>query len=302
MALQGVIVPLVTPFDEQFEMNESVLRQLIERLVVAGVDGVMVAGTTGEGPLLSMEERMRQAEIAVEQVNERCAVISQVGTIATMESVLLAQHAVACGVQAIAIVAPYYFRLSDEAMRDHFCKIIGAIPGDFPAYLYYIPQCTGNSISPAVSEQVAQRYPNLVGEKESSGDLNLLATKLATRGGKFDLFIGSDALILSALVLGAQGMVAGNANLFPELFAQLYKAYRDGSLTDAEAAQRRIQISIRACKADRSLFKAVLRYQGLAVGDVRLPQAQASPEAISTCMEILVQAGLLPGEYSDRAF
>ena len=293
MALQGVIVPLMTPFDNQFAVNEPALRRLIERLVSAGVDGVMVAGTTGEGPLLSVEERMRLVEIAVEQVHGRCAVLSQVGTISTAESIKLAQHAVSSGVQAIAIVGPYYFRLTDEAMRDHFCKIIGVIPADFPAYLYNIPQCTGNNISPAVSEQVAQRYPNLIGEKESSGDLDVMATKCATRGGKYDMFVGADSLILSALVLGAVGMVAGNANLFPELFVQLFTAYQNGNLPIAKAAQQRIQISTSACKGDRSMFKAVLRYQGLPVGDVRSPQMQVSPESAQTCIETLVHADLL---------
>lgn len=293
MFLSGVIVPIITPFTPQQEINAFVLRQLIDRLVDAGVDGVMVGGTTGEAPLLSLEERMHLLEITLDQVRGRCAVVAQVGTLSTLDSMVLARHAVSCCVSAVSIIAPYFYRLSDDALVDHFCKILACIPADLPAYLYNIPQFTGNNIGKNVTLKVAQSYHNLAGEKESSGDLKLLIAKRSIRNETFDVLIGTDALILPALVLGACGMIAGNANLFPELFVQLFAAYRAKNLALAEETQRLIQVSTNACNADRSMFKAVLRYQGFAVGDVRPPQAQASQDTIQASIQKLCDSGLL---------
>jgi 4-hydroxy-tetrahydrodipicolinate synthase len=291
--LSGVIVPLVTPFDSQLNINESVLRALVDRQIAAGVDALMVAGTTGEAPLLSLEERKRLAEVVVEQASGRVPVVAQVGTAATRESAVLAQHAHSCGAAAISVVCPYFFGIPDQALVEHFCQIAAAVPPDFPVYLYNIPQHTGNAISAAVSEAVAGHCLNVVGEKDSSGDLNLLAAKRQVRGGQFDLLIGSDALVLSALVLGACGAVAGNANVFPELFVNLFRAYRASNMSEAEQAQRQIYNSTSSFKANIALFKAALQAQGLDAGSVRPPLPPANDASKQACLDQLRDAGLL---------
>jgi dihydrodipicolinate synthase/N-acetylneuraminate lyase len=291
--LSGVIVPLLTPFGANSEINQQVLYRLVDRLILAGVNGLMVAGTTGEGALLTQTERMSLTEWVIERSAGRVPVIVQAGAITTQESIKLAQHAVQSGATAISIISPYFFRYSEEALQDHFCEIAQAVPDSFPVYLYNIPQFTFNAITPAVSAAVAERCPNVVGEKDSSGDLNGLVLKRTIRGGDFDLLIGTDALVLPALVLGACGAVAGNANIFPELFIQLFNAHYQANLTAAEHWQRQIHISTSAFQADRSLFKAALRYQGLDMGSVRPPQKPASPEAERRCLQKLIDAGLL---------
>lgn len=291
--LSGLIVPLITPYHPDGSINEAELNRLVNHLISTGIDAIMVAGTTGEGPLLSFNERQRLAEMAVKSAAGRVPVAVQVGTAATYESIALARHAVACGAGAVSIICPYFFGLPDQALIDHFCEVAGALPSDFPVYLYNIPQRSGNHISVAVSSTVAERCPNVVGEKDSSGDLNLLALKCQVRDGNFDVLIGNDALILPAMVSGAVGAVAGNANVFPELFVTLIRSFRQGDLLTARKVQSQIHTVTGTFKANIALFKALLQTQGFNPGGVRLPLPQVSPALVDECLAHLRQAGLL---------
>lgn len=291
--LKGLVVPLLTPYHPDGAINETELNRLINHLISTGVDAVMVAGTTGEGPLLSLDERRCLAEAAVKSAAGRLPVAVQIGTAATHESIMLARHAVACGANAVSIICPYFFGLPEQALVKHFCEVAGALPQDFPVYLYNIPQRSGNNISASVSEAVAKRCPNVVGEKDSSGDLNLLALKCRIRESNFDVLVGNDALVLPALVSGAIGAVAGNANVFPELFVSLMRAFCQGDLVSAQQAQLQIRVVTETLQANISLFKALLRTKGFNPGDVRSPLQQASPSSIEESLSRLRQVGLL---------
>jgi 4-hydroxy-tetrahydrodipicolinate synthase len=183
--------------------------------------------------------------------------------------------------------------LDDEALIEHFCTVAASVP-DYPLYLYNIPQLTGNNISPSVTAAVAERCPNIVGEKDSSGDLNQVIAKQRTRGGDFEVLIGSDGLILSSLITGIQGSVSGNANVFPELFVTLFNAFWQGDLAAARAAQEKIHIvrTVLRDGGDLSLFKGMLGYRGVPAGPVRPPLRTAGPEVIAECHATLLAQGI----------
>ncbi|MFQ5856380.1 MAG: dihydrodipicolinate synthase family protein [Anaerolineae bacterium] len=293
LKLRGVIVPLITPFHKGGSVNVTVLKELVDFLIDAGVHGLFAAGTTGEGPLLTPVERRMVAETVVRQAGGRVPVIIQAGTPVTAESIEQVRRAQVCGADAAALLCPYYYRLDDEALIEHFCAVAESVP-DYPLYLYNIPPLTGNNISPAVTAAVAQRCPNVVGEKDSSGDLNQVIAKLHTRNGDFEVLIGSDGLILSSLVAGVQGSVSGNANVFPELFVTLFNAFWQGDLAAARAAQEKIH-SVRSVLkdgADLSLFKGLLAYRGMPAGPVRPPLRTAGPEMIAECHTKLIAQGI----------
>ena len=284
LKLKGVIVPLITPFHEDGSVNVGVLEQLVDFLIGAGVHGLFAAGTTGEGILLTPNERRIVAETVVHQARGRVPVIIQAGTPVTAESIEQARHAQACGADSAALLCPYYFQLDDDALIEHFGAIAASVP-DYPLYLYNIPQLTGNNIRPVISMAVAQRYPNVVGEKESSGDLNQVIAKQRMGNADFEVVVGSDGMILSSLVTGVQGAVSGPANVLPELYVDFFNAFWQGDLVAAGAFQEKIHIvrSVLQDGGDISLFKGLLTYRGIPAGPVRSPLRTASPEAITEC-------------------
>lgn len=293
LGLRGVIVALITPFHEDGSVNLAALEQLVDFLLGAGVHGLFVNGTTGEGPLLTPDERRTVAETVVRRARGRVPVIVQAGTPVTAETIAQVHHARACGADAAALLCPYYYRLDNDALIEHFCTVADSVP-DYPLYLYNIPQRTGNTISPEVTAAVAERCPNVVGEKDSSGDLSGIIAKQRTRGGDFEVLIGSDGLVLSSLVAGVQAAVSGNANVFPDLFVALFQAYWDGDLVAARAVQEKIHIVRAALRdgADLSLIKGMLAHRGIPAGPVRPPLRTASPQVTAESHARLLAGGI----------
>ncbi len=279
--LKGVIIPMVTPFDAQGRLDEAATRQLTNYLIERGVHGLFPAGSTGEGPLLTADERRQLAEIVVQETAGRVPVIIHTGALTQAETIALTQHAQSIGAQGVAIVTPFYFRLKDEALLRFYEQVAASVP-DFPIFLYNIPQLTGNNISAELVARLVERCPNIVGMKDSSGSLATLAASLPLRGGKFSAAIGADGLFLAAVAMGIGASVSGNANVVPELFVALYDAAASGDLVRARALQRQIDVVRRILEdgGDLSLFKGMLAKRGIPVGKVRPPLFQTSDAVI----------------------
>jgi 4-hydroxy-tetrahydrodipicolinate synthase len=292
-AVRGVITALITPFDAQGKVNESSLERLVEFQIRAGVNGLSPCGTTGETALLTFEERQRIAEIVVRVAKGRIPVLVQTGAASTETTIALTRQAQKIGASAATVVTPWYFRLSDDALIQHYVRVAESVP-DFPIYLYNIPQLTGNNLSPTVVHAIADRCPNVVGLKDSCGILAQIIDSAGARGGKFNVAIGSDGLLLSAAVAGIGAGISGNANAVPELFVEFYNAFWRGDLAAAQAAQARIQHARRTLKdgGDLSLFKAVLTYRGIPCGGVRAPLLNASKETIESSIQTLKDHGI----------
>jgi dihydrodipicolinate synthase/N-acetylneuraminate lyase len=190
-------------------------------------------------------------------------------------------------------VTPWYFRLSDDALIQHYVRVAESVP-DFPIYLYNIPQLTGNNLSPTVVHAIADRCPNVVGLKDSCGILAQIIDSAGARGGKFNVAIGSDGLLLSAAVAGIGAGISGNANAVPELLVEFYSAFWRGDLAAAQTAQARVQHARRTLKdgGDLSLFKAVVTYRGIPAGGVRAPLLNAPNDQADTAIQALLGAGI----------
>lgn len=286
--IKGVIVPLLTPFDARGELDEGATRRLVAFLIARGVRGLFPVGTTGEMPLLAVDERRRLAEIVIDAAGGRVPVIIHTGSATTQQTIELTQHAQAAGADAAATIPPYYYRYGDDALFQHFARIAEHAP-DFPIYLYDNPAVTGNSISLDVIRRLVDRFPNVVGLKDSSGSLATLAACRQIRNGSFNTAVGPDGLILAGAAMGIDACVSGNANVVPELVVALHAAASQGDLPRARALQGRLD-AVRAILrdgADLSLFKGVLARRGLAVGEVRAPLVQAPDETIAACWNAL---------------
>jgi 4-hydroxy-tetrahydrodipicolinate synthase len=291
---QGLVVPLVTPLDAGGEsVDEGALAALIEFLIGRRVDSLMVCGTTGEGVLLTDEERQRVAAAAVRAAAGRVPVLVQTGAASTAATLALTRAARDCGADAATVVTPYYFRLPDAALIAHYAAVAESVP-EFPIFLYNIPQNTGNALAPAVVAEIARRCPNVAGIKDSSGNLAQLAEYRSEVPRRFTTLVGSDRLILAALAGGADGAVAGNANAVPEPFVELFDAMAAGDLTRARLAQARVTAVARILGdgGDLSLFKGVLKWRGVSVGPVRRPLLTAGDDVVAACVRELEAAGV----------
>lgn len=279
--VQGVVVPLLTPYDGRGDFDAVKLRPLVDFLIERGVHGFFPGGSTGEGPLLSNDERRACCEAVVEAAAGRVPVIMQTGATTTVETLALTRHARESGAAAAALIAPYYYTHADETLIRHFCTVADAVP-DFPIYLYNYPAVSSNSLSPALAAAVAERCPNVVGIKDSSGVLGNLVAYSRLRSGRFNTFSGSDGQALAALAVGADGCVSGNANVVPEIVVALYAAAAAGDLAAARRMQARLDRArqIMGDGGHLALFKGLLAHRGVELGDVRAPLPPAGPALI----------------------
>ena len=293
--IRGVIVPLLTPMTQDGqEIDTQALRDHVAWLAAKGVHGLMPCGTTGEGPLLAQAEREIITEEVVDAARGRVPIIAHVGAITTREAVELAEHAVAVGAAAISAITPYYFALSDAALIEHFCRVAAAA-ADVPMFLYNLPARAGNHVTRACAEAVIARCSNVIGIKDSSGDLATLSSFMGLDDGRFQVACGSDALLPRGLQAGAVAGVSGNANVFPEVLVGLFEAFWRGDLAAATRYQETLDL-IRATLQDGrhlALYKFILERRGLRGGDVRLPLPAASAAEVTEAAAKLRSAGLL---------
>jgi 4-hydroxy-tetrahydrodipicolinate synthase len=239
MKLEGIFVPILTPFDKDGEIEEEALRGMIDYLLGVGISGIVPCGSTGESPYLSREEMRRVIEVVVDQVDGKAPVIAGAGTMGTRDTILQARDALEAGADAALVVTPYYFKLSNEEVFRHYAALLEAV--DLSILIYNVPKFTNYSIPPGLIERLVLEYSGVVGVKDSSGDIGLVAEILRLVGGKVSVLTGSGDTILPTLMLGGSGAIVAIGNVIPEVCIDLYKAFREGRI--AEAAKHQMTAS-----------------------------------------------------------
>jgi dihydrodipicolinate synthase/N-acetylneuraminate lyase len=292
MDFKGIIPPLMTPFTENGEIYEKGLRELIE-FTIPHVHGYYPVGTYGSGPLMSIEERKRAAEIIVDQVNGRVPVIIHTGTADTKTTVELSKHAEAIGADAVGAIAPYYNPLTDESIFEHFRSIIDAV--NIPVFVYNNPHISGNPIKPEVLKKLADY--GLRGVKDSSFDLvNFYMYKMAVEDyPDFNVIVGTEAIFLGAFEAGAIGAVTGVGNIFPELLNRLYTEYIEGEIEKARQTQMDV-LKVRAISKygpTVPTMHAILKMRGIDAGYPRKPFLPISEEIEAKVKNALKEMDLL---------
>jgi len=267
----GVVVAAVTPFAEDTrKIDFDIFADYLEFLISKDVHGFFIAGTTGEGLLLSVEERAELFQAAAKAVKNRVPILAHVGDVSTDNAALLAKRARDAGIGAVSVVLPYFYPLDDEAIYAHFAMITASVP-ETAVYAYNIPGNTVNNLSAGLYRRLVEDIPNFAGVKTSSPDLMQLKDYLYAGGEKCAVLVGCDGLDFPGLVCGATGLVSGNSSAFPEPFVRLYGAVCRGDLDEGRRMQRCID-ELRAITRDGrylAIFKEALALRGLAVGAVR---------------------------------
>lgn len=230
-----VLSALVTPYNEDGTIDEGALATLIDFQIGGGADGLFLVGTSGEGLLLSTEERKRLTETALALVAGRVPVVVHCGATDTATAAGLAAHAAASSASALASIPPLFFDYTANSQVTHFATLAEAAPG-VDHYVYENPARVGYTLAPALINRIRAEVPQVRGVKDT-GDSLARVTSYLCQPDPPTVYTGNNVLLLGSLVMGASGAVSTLANAVPELFAEVVTAYQDGRLADARAAQ-----------------------------------------------------------------
>ena len=232
----GAFTALVTPF-KNGKIDEEAYREFIEWQIEQGIDGLVPCGTTGESATMTHDEHEAAIRICVEQVNKRVPVIAGAGSNNTREAIPLTQFAKNVGADAALHITPYYNKPTQEGLYLHFKAIAESVPGT-PMLLYNNPGRVGYTLTADLVDALAHQVENIVGMKDTSGDITLTAEFIRrTRDVGFKVFGGKDTLLYASLCHGAVGGVCTAANFMPELITDVYNKFAAGDLQGSLEAQ-----------------------------------------------------------------
>ncbi|MCJ7767524.1 4-hydroxy-tetrahydrodipicolinate synthase [Candidatus Bathyarchaeota archaeon] len=267
---EGIMPALVTPFtDDGKTIDENRLRTLVIHCLELGVHGVVHCGTTGEFVNLTAEEKKRVIRIVVDEVNGRVPVVAGTGASGTQEAVEMTKYAKDVGATAALIVTPYYLKPADRGIYEHYQTIASEV--DLPIILYNIPQCTGLELPWQMVEDLAQ-IPNVVGVKDSSGQLKFILAVLEKVRDKLNVLCGHDEVVVAALAAGCSGAILASANVIPDVWIQIYNHIKKGELQQARELQYKVQKIARIIVGSGPVgTKEALNMMKVKVGPVRKP-------------------------------
>ncbi|USL41511.1 4-hydroxy-tetrahydrodipicolinate synthase [Priestia megaterium] len=281
-----VATAMVTPFDHKGNIDFEKTTQLINYLISNGSDALVIAGTTGESPTLSTEEKLALFRHSVKVVDGRVPVVAGTGSNNTYASIELTKKAEEIGVDAIMIVAPYYNKPNQEGLYQHFKTI--AESTELPVMLYNIPGRSVINMSVDTIVRLAE-LPNVVALKDASGDLDAMTAIIAQTSDDFALYSGDDGLTLPVLAIGGTGIISVAAHVIGNEMQEMVKLYESGNPKEAAKIHQRIVPVMKSLFAAPSPtpVKTALQLKGLDVGSVRLPLVPLTEEERQTLVSTL---------------
>lgn len=283
-----LLTAMVTPFDQEGKIDFDQTSILIEHLIKTGTEGLVVAGTTGESPTLSVEEKIQLFKHVVDIVNNRIPVIAGTGSNDTKDSIKLTKAAENCGVDGIMLVVPYYNKPNQLGMYKHFEAI--AKETKLPIMLYNIPGRSGVNMTADTIIQLS-KIDNIVSVKEASGDLDQVSKIIEQTDREFNLYSGDDGLTLPMLSVGAAGIVSVASHIIGNDIKRMIRAYNTGNNGEAAQIHRTLLPVMKGLFAAPSPapVKSALRLSGIDCGSVRLPLVDLTKEEEMTLKNILKQ-------------
>jgi len=291
---EGIYVAMLTPFEEDGSINESVLRQIIEFQIRAGVDGLFPISSEGEFIHMTREEKIRMMEIVADQAKGRVRVTPGVGSSYPDESILLANKAKALGCDGVVVAPPYFYTQSQENIEKYFEAIADAV--DMPIMLYNIPLFT-QPLSYDVVKRLA-RLDNVVGMKDSSGsmvDFMHFMDKIKIAGEDISVMTGREETLFPCLMVGGKGCVTATSGILPEIMSGIYRAWQAQRYDQARKLQHSVLLIIRAMFSMPFPlgFKYALELRGFKMGPPKQPLSDAERFKFNT-MKVRIEKIMAP--------
>jgi 4-hydroxy-tetrahydrodipicolinate synthase len=291
--LKGSMPPLVTPFVNG-EVDYETYAKLVEFHVARGSHGVLVNGTTGEPATLTVEERNRLVDVAVQVAAHRLTVVAATGSQSLVETRALTEHAARAGADALLIVTPYYTRPPQRGLVSYFLEL--ARVSNLPWMVYHIPRRAAVTVTVDTLKALRDRSPEFVGMKHAVNDLDFVSECLAGLGMDFKIFAGLEELSFPMLAVGACGLMNAGANVHPRALADMCEAVWASDLPTARALHHRLYELNRSVQFDTNPIpiKYMMKRLGLlAENEHRLPMAPALPELEKRLDDVLAGIDLL---------
>lgn len=275
--LKGIIVPIITPIDPDENLNEKKLREQVDYVIEGGVSGILAFGSNGEFYMVEEDVQEEVLRIMIDQANKRVPVFMGIGAISTKKCVRIAKMAQQMGADAVSVLQPMFLKPTEEELFGHFKTIADSV-SDMPMLLYNNPGRTGYTMSAHLVERLAHEVSNIVGMKDSSGDVTQTEEFIRRNADVgFKVFGGKDTLIYPCMCVGAAGSVCTTANFVPKLVCSIYDTFSAGDWNAAMALQ--FQLNPIRLAMDKSSFpvatKDYCNLLGLNVGAPYLPNLPA---------------------------
>ena len=294
--IKGSLVAIVTPMKANGDLDFDQLRHLIDWHVQEGTHGIVIVGTSGESPTVSVDEHCELIKVAVEHINGRIAVIAGTGGNSTREAIELTEFAKKVGADASLQVVPYYNKPTQEGMYQHFKTIAEKV--DLPVILYNVPGRTVADLSNATITRLA-KVPGIIGIKDATGNLErgsaLIASLKAQGSDQFAVYSGDDLTAIYLMLMGGQGNISVTANVAPKLMSELCLAAMAGDLAKARDIQYQLLNvhQMMFVEANPIPVKWALHQMGKMSEGIRLPLTPLSENFREPLQKALKEAGLL---------
>ena len=292
--IQGSLVAIVTPMHADGSLDLPGLRKLIDWHIAEGTDGIVIVGTSGESPTVSVEEHCQLIKLAVDHTAGRIPIIAGSGGNSTAEAIKLTQFAKEVGADASLQVVPYYNRPTQEGMYQHFRKIAGAV--DLPIILYNVP---GRTVADMSNDTILRlsTIPNIVGIKDATGNIGRGTDLIRLADPSFAVYSGDDPTAMALMLCGGKGNISVTANVAPRAMHELCVAAMEGDLKTAIALNNRLLPLHNKlfCEPNPLPVKWAMTEMGLIGPGIRLPLVALNDEFHAIVRQALREAGVLPG-------
>ena len=292
--LKGVVPPMITPFDKEGNLDIDHLEKLVDFLKER-VNGLYICGSYGSGPLMSVAERKKVAEITVNVVGKKIPIVAHTGTTNTRDTVELTQHAQEIGCDAAAAVGPYYFHHNEDSILEFYGLMLKAVHKNFPIYLYHNPKFSGYEISLSTIKKLKKM--GIHGIKDATFNILTFATYMRELADNhFDIALGTEAMWLSARALGAEAYIPGLGNALPEICQQMYQ---EGINNDFEACRKtqfrvnKLRDIMYLAKSTQLAVYAMLEIRGIIKAYPRSPFVPAAEKEKEEIKKQLSKEGVI---------
>ena len=289
---RGIIPPMITPLDKDENVDKKGVERVVNHLIKGGVHGLFSLGSTGEWYGLDFNQKREILETVMEVTNKRLPVYAGTGAITTKETLLLTKLATEIGVDALSVITPVFINPNERELFNHYQQVASIT--NLPILLYNNPGRTGINLSVDLVVKLS-KIDNIVGIKDSSGDMTQGAEYIRRTDDDFSVLAGRDTLIYGLLAYGAKGAIAATANIVPQIVVKIYEEYQKGNLQAALKAQ--FQLAPLRMAFGLGSFPVVMKeglnLLGIEVGSTLKPVEPLSEEARSKLKEVLKEMNVL---------
>ncbi|MCL4107192.1 UNVERIFIED_CONTAM: hypothetical protein GTU68_033007 [Idotea baltica] len=291
--LKGSIVALITPFDNEGNIDYAVISKLVSFHLKNGTSGILINGTTAESPCITLEEFDKLTKFVVDQVDGTIPVIAGTGSNSTDQAITKSQIAEYNGVDGLLVVSPYYNKPTPKGLHNYFGSI--ASLSSLPIIIYNVPGRTGSNMSTELILELATKHKTIIGVKEASGSMEKIMDLIQNRPDGFQVFSGDDSLALNTVLMGGDGCISVIANQIPKVFSQMLNAGLNGDLEIARNLHYKYYslMKLNFIESNPIPVKTALHHMGLIDLNFRSPMCRMDAENETILLEELTSLSLI---------